>query len=430
VRGRFFCAVLLAALLLPGAAAAKPAPVGPPRLDAKAWVLVDARTGEALAGHAIARRLPIASTTKLMTAHLTLEQEPLRRMVRMAPYQAIPSESLLGIEAGTQISVRDLLYSLILSSANDSAHTLAQVVGGTQSRFVLEMNRSAAALGLADTHYSNPIGLDSPGNYSSARDLATLARNLLANRTFARIADSTNAVLSSLHPALTIGTRNTLLFDAPWVNGVKTGHTLGAGYVEVGSGRRKGVELISAVLGAPTEAQRDSESLDLLDYGFAQYHSRHAVRARQALASPSIRYSGGELPLLAAHPITVGVRRGQTLQVRVRAPDQVTGPIRKGRRLGKVTVVVEGRVAGSAPLLASRAIAKASTFDRLRSHALAALALIAVAAFAILVIALAVRRRRRSRPGGRTSNEEEMQSIRENRRRMRAQRRGDREARR
>ena len=393
-------------------------------------MLIDARTGETLAGHATARRLPIASTTKLMTAHLTLEQEPLRKLVRMAPYEAIPSESLLGVEAGTPISVRDLLYSLILRSANDSAHTLAQVVGKTQSRFVLEMNSSAAALGLADTHYSNPIGLDSPGNHSSARDLATLARNLLGNRTFARIADSTSAVLSSLHPPLTIGTRNTLLLAAPWVNGVKTGHTLGAGYVEVGSGRRKGVELISAVLGAPSEAQRDSESLDLLDYGFAQYRSRHPVRARQSLARPSIRYSGGELPLLAAHPITVGVRRGQRLQTRVRAPDRVTGPIRKGRRLGRVTVVIDGRVAGSAPLLASRGIGKASTFDRLRSHTLALLALIAVAASAILLIALAVRRRRRSRPGERTFSEEEMRSSRENRRRTRAQRRGDREARR
>jgi D-alanyl-D-alanine carboxypeptidase (penicillin-binding protein 5/6) len=237
-------------------------------------------------------------------------------------------------------------------------------------------------------------------------------------------------VLSSLHPSLTIGTRNTLLLDAPWITGVKTGHTLGAGYVEVGSGRRKGVELVSAVLGAPSEAQRDSESLDLLDYGFAQYRSRHPVRARQTLASPSIRYSGGELALRAAHPITVGVRRGQRLQTRVRAPDRVTGPIPRGRRLGKVTVLIDGRVAGSSPLLASRAIAKASTFDRLRSHALALLALIAVAGFAILVIALAIRRRRRRRPGGRTSNEEEMQSIREHRRRIRAQRRGDREARR
>jgi D-alanyl-D-alanine carboxypeptidase (penicillin-binding protein 5/6) len=421
--------VLLVTLAPPAAAGGKAKRQGPPVLDARAWVMIDARTGEMLAGHAAARPLAIASATKLMTAHLALENLPLGKRLRMAPYSAIPGESLLGVPAGTPISVRDLLYSLILQSANDSAHTLAQVIGGTQRHFVVEMNHSAAALGLADTHYSNPIGLDSPGNYSSARDLATLAGRLLGNRTFARVADSSSAMLASLHPPLTIGTRNTLLLRAPWVTGVKTGHTLAAGYVEVGSGRRKGVELISVVLGAPSETQRDTESLELLDYGFARYRVRHPVGAREVMASPSIHYSDGDLPLRAAHRIAVGVRRGQRLQTSVRASDRVTGPIPKGKRLGRVTVVVDGRVAGSAALVASRSIPEASTFDKVRSHALVVLALIAVGAFGILMVVLAVRRRRRLR---RRLNEEEMESSREDRRRIREQRReaGDRGARR
>jgi serine-type D-Ala-D-Ala carboxypeptidase (penicillin-binding protein 5/6) len=385
-------------------------------------VLIDGRTGDAIAAHAPARSLPIASTTKLMTAHLTLEELPLSKRVRMAPYSAIPTESLLGIPAGTSISVRDLLYSLILESANDSAHTLAGAVAGSQARFVMQMNRAAAALGLADTHYSNPIGLDSPGNYSSARDLATLARELLGDRTFARIADSTSATLRSLHPAPQIETRNTLLLRAPWITGVKTGHTLGAGYVEVGSARRHGVELVSAVLGAPSEAQRDDESLALLDYGFAQYRTRRPVRAGEVLASPSIRYSGGELALRAAHPISVGVRRGQRLQTRVRAPDRVTGPVRRGARLGRVTVIVDGREAGAAPLFAARSIPKASAFERLRSHGLLLLALLAIALSAILLVVLAVRRHRGNGSPAALS-EEEMASSRENRRRLREQER-------
>jgi serine-type D-Ala-D-Ala carboxypeptidase (penicillin-binding protein 5/6) len=414
--------VAIAAVLLAAPAAAPAAArfeQRPPQLDARAWVLVDGRTGELLAGHAAARSLAIASATKLMTAHLALGRLPLRRRVRMAPYSAIPAESLLGVPAGTPISVRDLLYSLILQSANDSAHTLAQVIGSTQRRFVTEMNLAAAALGLADTHYSNPIGLDSPGNYSSARDLATLTRRLLANRTFARIADSSTAVLRSLRPPRRIGTRNTLLLRAPWVTGVKTGHTLAAGYVEVGSGQRRGVRLISVVLGAPSEVQRDSESIDLLDYGFAQYRVRHPVRRGEVLASPSIRYAGGELPLRAAHPITAGVRRGQLLRTSVRAPEEVTGPVRKGKRLGRVTVVVDGRVAGGAALLASRSIPEASTFDKLRSNAAIVLALIAVVASAILLIGLAVRWRRKRK---RRLSEEEMHNRRETRRRIRDER--------
>ena len=407
----------------PGSAAEDATGNDVPRLDARAWILIDARTGDALVSQSSARSLPIASTTKLMTAHIALRKLPLSRRVTTVPYSAIPSESLLGVPAGTSISVRDLLYSLILRSANDSAHTLAQVIGGTQAQFVTEMNRDAAALGLADTHYSNPIGLDSPGNYSSARDLATLARDLLADRRFARIADSETALLTSLDPALRITTRNTLLYRAPWVDGVKTGHTLGAGYVEVGAGRRKGVQLISVVLGAPSEADRDSESIALLDYGFGLYRVRRPVRSGQTFATPSIRYSGGDLALRAAHPIVAGVRRGERLRTTVRAPGEVTGPIRKGKRLGRVSVTVDGRPAGGAALLAAEAVPEASGFDKLRSHALLVLALIALGGSAILVAAFAVRRRTRRAD----VSEEDMEEGREQRRMLRQQRRSDRE---
>jgi serine-type D-Ala-D-Ala carboxypeptidase (penicillin-binding protein 5/6) len=382
-------------------------------------VLIDGRTGETLAAHASSSSLSIASATKLMTAHLALRELPLRKRVRMVPYSALPVESVLGVSAGTPISVRDLVISLILESANDSAYTLADVIGGSQAGFVTQMNRAASALGLADTHYTNPIGLDSPGNYSSARDLATLARRLLAEPTFARIADSSSATLKSLRPAITIDTRNTLLLREPWVTGVKTGHTLDAGYVLVGSGARRGVELISVVLGAPSELQRDTESLALLEYGFAQYRVSHPVADGEALARPSIRYSGGELALRAAHPISVGVRRDQRVQTTVRAPDEVEGPIRRGERLGTVAVAVDGRPAGSSPLVASRSVAEASAFDKARSGVGLALALLAVAGFAILVAALAVRRRRRAN--------QNMEESREQRRRMREERReGDR----
>ena len=120
------------------------------------------------------------------------------------------------------------------------------------------MNRYAAALGLADTHYANPIGLDESGNYSSARDLATLTRRLLRDPAFARIADARSAVLRSVRPPRRITTINELLRWRPGSTGVKTGHTFGAVYVLVGSGQRKGVELISVAIGAPTDEDRFS----------------------------------------------------------------------------------------------------------------------------------------------------------------------------
>jgi D-alanyl-D-alanine carboxypeptidase (penicillin-binding protein 5/6) len=255
------------------------------------------------------------------------------------------------------------------------------------------MNRAAAALGLPNTHYQNPIGLDAAGNYSSARDLATLSRDLLHNRVFARIADTSKTVLKSLHPPLTIYTRNTLLLKAPWVTGVKTGHTLGAGYVLVGSARRAGTSLISVVLGAPSESERDLDSMQLLEYGFSLYRPKRAIRPRQALARPSIRYSGGELPLLAARPVVVGARRNQPVVVSVEAPDEVTGPIRRGRRLGHATVTVDGRQAAVVPLLAARSIPEASSFDKLRSHAVLVVAVGAALICAILLAMVVLRRR-------------------------------------
>jgi D-alanyl-D-alanine carboxypeptidase (penicillin-binding protein 5/6) len=338
-----------------------------------------------LASHAAERRLPIASATKLMTAYVALKELPLRRIVRAAPYEAIYGESLLELRAGQSISVRDLLYGLILRSGNDAAYDLALAAAGSESRFVREMNRYAAALGLSDTSYANPIGLDQAGNYSSARDLAALGRRLLRIPVFARIADSRSARLRSLRPPRRIETLNDLLLRVPWATGVKTGHTFGAGYVLVGSGERRGVELVSAVLGTPTETVRDIETQRLLEYGFSRYERRTPVRRGQELASAGIRYSGGELPLRAASTIAVGVRRDQRLELAVRAPAEVEGPIHRGAGLGEAIVSVDGQRVASVPLRASRTVAEASALDRARSFAADNAIAIGLAASVILI---------------------------------------------
>jgi D-alanyl-D-alanine carboxypeptidase len=380
-------ALLAGALLCSGAAAAKPQP------EARAWILVDGRTGEVLVSHAAARRLPIASTTKLMTAYVALKEMPIDKVVKAAPYEAEYGESLLGMRSGQTISVRDLLYGLILRSGNDAAHTLAIAAAGTQQRFVRQMNRRAAALGLADTHYANPVGLDQRGNHSSARDLATLTERLLRIPTFARIADARSARLRSVEPPRRISTINQLLLMAPWATGVKTGHTFDAGYVLVGAGRRRGVDLISVAIGAPSDEARYSDNLELLEYGFSQYRRRLPVHRGQDLADPSIRYSGGELPLRAAGSLAVGLRRGQRLELQVRAPGEVEGPIRRGAKLGQASVFVDGRRAGTVDLRAGRSIPRASRFDRARDLVGNNLFPIAIAAFVILMVGALLYRR-------------------------------------
>jgi serine-type D-Ala-D-Ala carboxypeptidase (penicillin-binding protein 5/6) len=389
----------LALWLAPGAVAA---PAGPEGIEAKSWIVVDGRSGDVLASQAAKLHLPIASTTKLMTAYVAIKELPLEKIVRAAPYSPIYGESLLGLGTGERISVRDLLYGLILVSGNDAAHTLAVAAAGSEERFVRQMNRYAAALGLADTHYANPVGLDEAGNYSSAADLATLTRRLLRIPAFAEIAGSRTALLRSLRPPRRIETLNHLLEMVPWATGVKTGHTFDAGYVLVGSGEKKGVSLVSVAIGDPTEETRFTDNLALLEYGFSQYRRQRPIRAGQDLAEPEIRFSGGHLPLRAERSLQVGLRRGQRVDLRVQAPGEVEGPVRRGAQLGRATVFVDGRRVGTVSLRASRSVPKASLFDRARATVADNSIPIGIGLFVILMIAVILLRRLARRNEGRS----------------------------
>ncbi len=395
-------AVLLAFLLCGSAGAAKPHHSPGPHVLAKSWALIDGRTGEVLTSHAGDERRLIASTTKLMTAYVAMKDLPLSKVVTAQPYEYEFGESVMGLQAGEKISVRDLLYGLILLSAGDAAHTLAIESAGSVKKFVAQMNRYAAALGLTNTHYENSVGLDSKKNYSSALDLAALTEELEKIPAFAKIADSREATLKSLHPPRRIKTINELLEMAPWVTGVKTGHTWKAGYVLVGSGSRHGIRLISVAIDAPTDETRFSDNLELLEWGFRQYRKRVALPKGKELASPAIRYSGGELPLLVGHALKVAMRADQQPTVEVDAPAKVTGPIRRGARLGTATVTVDGLRAGSVPLVASRSIPAASGFDKARGFVDEHPVTLALMACAILIAAMLLGRQiRRIRRGKR-----------------------------
>ncbi|HEU4658758.1 MAG TPA: serine hydrolase, partial [Capillimicrobium sp.] len=224
-----------------------------PQIQAPSAVLFQPDTGDVVYDRADTQRRPIASTTKLMTALLTLENAELDDTVTAVRYPAMPAESLMGLRAGERVTIRDLLEGLLLASGNDAAATLAVRIAGSERAFVRQMNRRARELGLRDTHYANPIGLDGPRNYSSAADLAKLALLLLRDPFFARTVDRTSAVVGTGARRRTLENRNTLVQTVPWVTGVKTGHTTQAGYVLVASARRDGVRLVSAVLGDPSE---------------------------------------------------------------------------------------------------------------------------------------------------------------------------------
>ncbi len=358
-------ATLLAAATAPPARAAARA-AGPPRVSAPAAILVEPATGDVVVGKRADARRPIASTTKLMTALLALERLSLDDVVVEVGYRAAPAESIAGFRAGERLSVRDELRALLLASANDAAATLAVRISGSRARFVRAMNARARALGLRDTHYANPVGLDDPGNYSSAADLVKLA---LVLRTHAFFRTTTNlpsvTIRSGAFPR-TFANRNALVRAVPAVNGVKTGHTSGAGYVLVGSAERGGVTVLSAVLGTRSEAARDADSLALLRYGLSRYSRRTAVRAGRRYGRAGLRYRDGGVALVAERSVVRTARRGERLAVRVRgAPDELDGPLPRGARVGTIEVRQRGAVVARVPLVTATAVREASTGDRL-----------------------------------------------------------------
>jgi D-alanyl-D-alanine carboxypeptidase (penicillin-binding protein 5/6) len=246
------------------------------------------------------------------------------------------------------------------------------------------MNARARKLGLKNTHYANPVGLDEPGNYSSARDLTALAGKLLQNKFFAKVADSSSATLKTGDEVRQIGTRVLLLDSYPFITGIKTGHTLDAGYVLVGSGEKNGTTLISAVLGTPSEGARDADTLKLLRYGFSQYKPSTPVEKGQSFDGPELDYGRGTLELQASRAVPTSVRPGQKVETQVDVPGEVNGRVDEGARVGVVRVTVDGRVAGSSPLVAAEAVGPAGIFRKAWSALSGPLILIPLGALALL----------------------------------------------
>ena len=384
------CAALLAGG--PTAVAAEP----PPSTTGEAVLVVDGRTGERM--HAVNAKAPrpIASATKLMTALLTLERAELDDVFPAAPYAAAPVESQIGLVAGERMTVRDLLTALILESANDAAATLAEGVAGTREAFVREMNRRAVALGLGETSFANPIGFDDPDNHSSARDLASLARLLLKNPEFARIADLPMATLESGARTRVIDNRNGLVQRYPFVSGVKTGHTLGAGYVLVGSGAAGGGRVITVTLGAPSEAARDADTLALLRWGLEQFRRVRVVRRQEPLAEIDVNYRDEDAEVGAARPVTLVLRRGQRAKTVLDAPDELDGPLAKGERVGWVEVQRDGETVRRVPLV-TLADVEGAGFVRKAVRTIGILLIVAILLGIVLFVIVAVSRRRGKR---------------------------------
>jgi D-alanyl-D-alanine carboxypeptidase (penicillin-binding protein 5/6) len=394
LRTKLLLGLLLAAIFaMPSSASGGRRTETAPRLSGNSAILVDGRDGHVLFRRARGARRPIASTTKLMTALLAVERLSLKRKLRAAPYRAAAAESQIHLLPGERMSVADLLRALMLESANDAAVTLARGAAGSAQRFVRLMNRRAAELGLTHTHYANPVGLDQAGNYSSARDLAALARVVLQRPFLAATADMPSArLLTGSHPRV-VANRNDLVRTVPWIDGLKTGHTNLAGYVLIGAGTRKGVQLVSVVLGTPSLGGRDADTLALLDYGFRQYRRAVPFRRSRAVAEAKVAFFGDrKVAVQPARTVSVTTRRGEQVRTRIEAPGELHGPLAGGAQVGRASVYVAGRLVRTVPLVTGEAVPEAGLVRKIAHWALKPWIL---ALAAVLILIGAERRRRR-----------------------------------
>jgi serine-type D-Ala-D-Ala carboxypeptidase (penicillin-binding protein 5/6) len=252
----------------------------PPQVRAWTGILIERGSGRVLWSKSPDRELPPASTAKIMTALLTLER--VRDLDEWATVPRIPLPQEVGVDLvpGDRITVREALYALLLESANDAALTLAAHVAGSESRFVVLMNRRARQLGLTHTHFTNSRGTAQLGFHSSARDLATLARHALRKATFRHIVSTRDYVVRyPPHAAIPVHNHNRLLQEYAWADGVKTGSNDASGKVLVGSGKPGALALIVVTMHQRTRPEEVEDAVKLFNWGTAEYLRRTAVPA-------------------------------------------------------------------------------------------------------------------------------------------------------
>lgn len=370
---RFFALFLLVvAYPLAGVAAIVPAP---PQLTAKAYLLIDATSGEVLAEHNADLPLPPASLTKMMTSYLLAREisegrisEDDRVMISENAWSQNPifkGSSLMWIEPGTEVSIADLQRGIIISSGNDATVAVAEHIAGSESVFAQMMNATAQKLGMVDTYYVNSHGLPDPNHVTTARDLALLAQ--------AMIRDHPEQYAIYREKEFTFNNirqynRNTLLAEDASVDGLKTGHTEEAGYCLVASAERRGMRLVSVVMGTDSKQRRKNETRSLLNYGFRFFETATVFEAMTELEKPRI-WEGAQdyVSVGVEHETVLTLPRGKRkhLDTRVELNPDIVAPLVKGEHVGTVRLSLDGETVYTGPVVALVPVEQGGFFARL-----------------------------------------------------------------
>ncbi len=359
-----------------------PVPPAPVPTGAKAWLLMDYGTGQILAGENIDQRMEPASITKVMTSYVAaaemkagkIKPDDLVTISERAWREggAGTEGSFSGFALNSQVKLSDLEKGLSVQSGNDAAIAIAEHVAGSAEAFASLMNSYAQRIGMTNSHFVNAHGLTAEGHYSTARDLAMLGRAMVRDfpETYAY-----NSIKDFTVGSITQHNRNGLLWrEGSGIDGIKTGHTTGAGFCLLASAKRGDQRFISIVMGIDSKSKaegfrlRETGNLNLLEWGFRFFESHKLYDAGAKIASQKVwKGSVANLDLGLAQPLTLSVQRGRYAELKpvMDVPKTLVAPIKKGQAIGKLRVTLDGKVIAERPLVALAEVPQGGFFTRL-----------------------------------------------------------------
>lgn len=351
-----------------------------PVLNARAAVIYDRKTKEIIWGKNENEKKAMASTTKIMTAIVVLEKGNLSDVVTISKKAANTGGSRLKINTNDKISVLDLLYGLMLRSGNDAAVALAEYVGGSIEGFAKLMNKKAIEIGLKNTHFVTPHGLDNIEHYTTAYELAVLTDYAMQNEKFSKIVNTKNTTISINGVARNIYNTNELLGTLNGVNGVKTGFTNNAGRCLVTSCTRNGNQIITVVLGCDAKKYRTSDSIKLIEYAFKNY-TRVNIEEKVKIEFEKWKQINGkriyiskgeksdvnlELKEITKKEIPVKIGEENNIQVEINAIYEYEAPLEKQSKIGNILIKKDGEIIESVDIVSLERVEKKNTLTYLK----------------------------------------------------------------
>lgn len=364
-----FTSVLFAVDIAPQPAPILPIPA-PPTLGAKAYVLQDNGSGQILVSHNGDERLSPASLTKMMTVYVVDHELAAGRLklddpIRISEKAWRSEGSRMFVDVNSTVPARDLLNGVIIQSGNDASIAFAEHIGGTEEAFADQMNAYAQALGMKNTHFVNATGMPDPDHYTTAVDMAILARAIVNEF------PETYKVYSQkefVYNGIKQGNRNTLLWRDDTVDGIKTGHTDDAGFCLVASAKRNNMRFNAVILGAANENARAEQAQSLLNYGFRFYRTQHLLTGNKPIGQTTV-YLGkaSQVPIGVEQDLVVTMPYNQTqgLNSALTMTENLRAPVKRGQVVGELNITLNDKLIAQTPIVALQDVEPAGFFGRI-----------------------------------------------------------------